>query len=270
MSLSQLIVVDSIQVPGDIRNIAMSDDGNRLYGSVADQGRVVSIDLDSRQITASLDLQNLLGAPTVGDVVEVGPGDLVVGAYDPTEVTSYVVHVRLADPSGASRIACSEGYGGTAIWKSPDKKYLYIATDTLRCPLLEKRDLTQPGFPIIQATELGNPNTGLDLGRHAMSKDGRYIYSQNLDVIDTKTLWSLGFAGPGPAQPLASNDPDRLYASDGPIVITLNVPEYRILKMTQFPCDSAIWGIAELRARSDESTFYLLGHDGAVCVVNNP
>ena len=265
MSLSQLAVIDSIAIAGEVRNIAMSDDGDRLYGSLADQGRVVAIDLDTRQVTATLDLGALLGLPSVGDVVEAGPGDLIVGANSPFADVTYLVHANLADPSGASRIGCTDGYGGTALWKSPDSRYLYVATNSLRCPLIEKRDLTAPAFPVVRASELGNPNTGVDLGRHAISPDGRHIFGQELDIISTDTLWSLGQAGGG-GQPIASGDPDRFYASSFNSIMTLNVPEFRIMSIVQFPCISAGFpdGVAEARVSRDESRFFVLGHGGLV------
>ncbi len=269
LSLSQFAVVDSIDVPGEIRNIAMSDDGDRLYGSVADQGVVVVIDLDTHQITATLSLGALLGLPSVGDVVEVGPDELIVGAFSPFGEPSYVVHVHIADPAGADRIGCSEAYGGTAIWKSPDGRYVYIATNTLRCPLIEKRDLTLSGFPVVHATELGNPNAGTDLGRHAISPDGRHIFSQSLDIVSTETLWSLGKAAGGFAIPVASSDATRFYASEFNSILTLSVTEFRLLSAVQFPCYSVLppFGVSEARASQDESTFYILGHQ-AVCIVD--
>jgi DNA-binding beta-propeller fold protein YncE len=272
MSLSQPAVVDSIAIPGEIRNIAMSDDGNRLYGSLADQGKVVSIDLDSRQVTASLDLATLLGTLTVGDVVEAAPGDLIVGANSPFGDVTYVVLASFADPSAAARIGCTEGYGGTALWKSPDARYLYVATNSLRCPLLEKRDLAQPGFPIVRASELGNSNTGADLGRHAMTSDGRHILGQGGDIISTETLWSLGLVT-GSGQPMASSDPDRYYVSSFITVRTVSVHDFAVKNSVQFPCNSVGSGVAEARVTRDESRFLVLGRgslfvDGSVCVVD--
>jgi hypothetical protein len=190
-----------------------------------------------------------------------------VGANSPFADPTYVVHVRLADPSAATRIGCPDAYGGTSIWKSPDARFLYIATNSLRCPVFEKRNLRQPGFPIVVATELGNPNTGANTGRHAMSPDGRYVFGQELDVISTKTLWSLGTVG-GFGLPMASTDPTRFYASSFNIVRTMSATEFRILGGVTFPCVFVErFGGAEARISRDESKVYVLGHDGGVCAV---
>jgi hypothetical protein len=265
VSLSPLAEIDSIAVPGEIRYVFPSADGQRLYGGLFDQGRVVSIDLNTRQVVANVDIGAQLGRVAVRSIAEVAPNELVVGADGPFAEETYLVHVRLGAPQDAERIGCAQPYGGVMVWPSPDRHYLYVATNSERCPLLEKRDLTKEGFPLVKGSD---PGSTANLGRQAMTSDGAYILGQEGDVVSSSTLWVSGYVGFA-GQPIASNDPDRFYLASEAGVSTYRVHDYSLRHSVLYGCWSTrARGIARSFATRDESKFVLLGHDEGLCIVD--
>jgi DNA-binding beta-propeller fold protein YncE len=264
VSLAQFSVIDSIPAPGEIRYIVMSEDGQTLYGGLFDQGRVISIDLDSRDVVGNVDLLSLLGGPGVASIVEIGPGELIVGVHLQSADPSYIVHVLLDDPGNAQRIGCSDGYGSTALWQDPDHDYLYIATNTTRCPVLEKRDVSQPGFPLVITSQ---PNMSANLGGGQISADGAHLLGASGEIISTNSLWTIGLIVGG--RPIASSNPDIVYAAGLYAVSTSRIHDFAWLSIALHGCVSTgdPFGVLDAVVTRDESRFYLLGGGGGLCAV---
>jgi hypothetical protein len=272
VSLDSLREIQSIPIPGEIRYILLSEDGQRLYGGLYDQGRIIVLDLHTRTLVANVDVSMALGRLDVAGMVEISPFELLAGALSVFAEPSRVVHVRLNEPSSASSIGCEADYGGTALWTSPDRRYLYIATNSLRCPLLEKREFRQPDFPVVRSA---HPGARANLGTRAMSADGNWLHGAEGQLLSTQTLWSTGYSLAG--LPVGSRRADRYYSIGGGMLRTHRIHDYRVLTVAPLGCVSLAPPFGEaVRAvtTNDERSLIVLGHNQplieTLCVVDLP
>lgn len=259
-SLKQVAVVETLPMPGPAHRVQMSADGGRLYIGFREAGRVVAMDLTTRQIVASVDVGLLLGPAEVWDMVEVAPMHLLIGALAQPVTTTYVVEVFLDNPGQSRRVGCSEGYGGTGLQASPDRRFLMVSTNRIGCPLFAKWDLTAPDFTTVLATSDNNQN---NLGRTAVTIDGNLLIGQDGHVIDTDTLWPTALSVPG--VPMGGSTPDGFYVAGGQAVFTVRTSDFSITSIAQSICQSLVFpgGVNRAVATADGSHFLLLGSGGA-------
>jgi hypothetical protein len=273
LSLDTLEPVDSIAAPGEVGRIFLSRDQQTLYADLYEQGSIIEVDLETRQIRSKVDLAELLGRDTVGDIVELGPRNLIVGAYAAFAEPTWLVHVDLAAPESAERVGCMAGYGGTGLFPSPDRHYLYVTTNSARCPLLEKRDLTQPDLPIVKAADPYDENY---LSRRSISSDGRHILGGGAEIISADTLWSTGLVQPLlPGGPIASRDPDKYYYIDGlgGDIATVRISDYAVTSFIWTGCPTFYEddnGYQTAVLTSDERYIIIMDEGNYLCVVELP
>ena len=258
-SIPQQAVLGSIPVQGRPQVVRLSVDGNTLYVGLSDTGELVTIDLNTKAITQRVNLTSQLGTPIIFRIAEISPGHILVGAIPSNGgigPNTYLVDVTLADPSSAQRVGCAAGYDGAQPVLSPDHHYLYMVSAT-SCPP-EKRDLTQPGDPVVVSGPQGGYTGGN--GLPVVTSDGAYVVSGGV-LIDTTTMQQTANYSGGIA--LASANPDRYYLVTSQQVLTMELHDLKVLAIAQNGCLSTLDIVDGAAISGDEKTVIAFG-EGAV------
>ena len=262
-SLAQGAFVGSISVPGKPQVVTLSSDGTTLYAGLFDVGAVVTIDRSTNTVTNSVNLTSALGTADILRIAEISPGHVLVSS-SPSEggvgPNTYLVDVVLSNPGSAQRVGCASGYQGALPVVSPDGHYLYILGYSA-CAIGEKRDLTQPSYPVVVSGPLGGYGEGD--GMPVLTPDGAYLISGGV-IIDTNTMQQTANYFGGLA--LASSNPDRYYLVSGQNVLTMELHDLKVLSFVQNECQSVIDETTDATISADEKTVISLAAGyGAIC-----
>jgi hypothetical protein len=266
-SLAKQTFVSSIPVPGKPQVVTLGADGTTLYVGLFDVGSVVTINRNTNAVTnGGVNLATALGTPDIVSITEIAPGHVLVSSI-PSEggigPNTYLVDVVFANPSSAQRVGCAAGYQGALPVISPDGHYLYVV-DAVTCPP-EKRDLTQPGYPVVMSGPLGGYSGGD--GPPSITPDGAHLLSGGV-IIDTNTMQQTANFYGGLA--LASSNPDHYYLVDTQTVMIIELHDLKVLSFVQNQCQSEYFGVTDATISADEKTVIGIGpYDlgaGALCV----
>lgn len=182
-------VVKSLNIAGQLGEVAVSADGSRLLVARIDNGTIVVVNLASWSIERTIDLRSLLGS-WVERLIEIEPNRwLAKGRYEFYDAPSPAQWVRF-DPSGvlpAAKIGDPRGYCDGTGYVSKDRRYLYLSAPGCE-PKIEKRDLTASGWPVVAASD---PTHGLFIWLMSESDDGTRLYL-NGRVLNPTTLTQKG------------------------------------------------------------------------------
>jgi hypothetical protein len=262
-SLVQQTFIGSIPTSGGAGVVTLSSDGTTLYAGLFDIGAVVTIDRNTNSVTNTVNLTSALGTANIVSITEISPGHILVssipsaGGVGPN---TYLVDVVLSNLSSVQRVGCASGYQGALPLVSRDGHYLYVF-GTSACPPAEKRDLTQPGYPVVMSGPLGGYGGG---GGTVLTADGAHLISGGV-VIDTNTMQQTANYFGGIA--LASSNPDRYYLVSEQSVLTMELHDLKVLSFVQNQCQSIIDETTDATISADEKTVISLAAGyGAICV----
>ena len=149
---------------------------------------------------------------------------------------------------------------------SPDHHYLYLVTaDT--CPP-EKRDLTQPGYPVVVSGPAGGyVSLGNIGGMPVVTPDDAHILIGGT-LIDTATMQQTANYLGGAALPSAN--PDRYYLADatggGSSITTMELHDLKAVSTVINGCLSIGYGVHRATISGDEKIVITIGDGGGICV----
>jgi hypothetical protein len=194
VSASNHQVVTTIPIAPRPRGMDISHDGSTLYVAMQQGSGIALIDLDTLQLTETLNLGTLLDHPNAWDVCEAKPGWVFVSANPGSSGFAYIVLVRRDQANAATRVASNRIIrAGPKFHKDPTGQFLYVG-EGFSPNSLYKLDLSQPTAPIVAED---NHGTLSGTQEATVNAAGTRIFLRSGQIVDTTDLTPVGLIGSG-------------------------------------------------------------------------
>lgn len=189
-------IIASVRIPPQPRGLDMSHDGRELYVAVGQAGAVAIVDLETLQVTQTLQMGAELGDSRTWDVLEVRPGRVLVTSNPSSNGFAWVVEVDRNNFNMLSRVASNRIIRATPTFaEDPTGRFVYVS-ENFSPNSLYRLDPDQAGTPIVAEDDHGavSGTTGA-----IVSPDGRRILTRSGQLLDAATIRQNGQLAAGAA-----------------------------------------------------------------------